>query len=376
MRKLDVLIIGAGPAGSTVAKEIAKKGFNTLLIEKDTFPGENKICAGCTGYAKSSILKVPERIVEKNIHGSITYFSWGESVRAINVVPCINVYRRIFDNYLANEAVMNGARLLTSTYVYDVLREKKLIKVYLKNLKTLEKSQVFARCVVFSDGPNSLAAKKFGIGFKGRPDNTGLGAIYEMRWDNNPLEYNEFYFDRKVSPWGYGWIFPKRNTVNVGVFCLLSKLKRNIRDLLDYLVKKHPIASKKLSDRKVVRFGVKLIPLEHAKKISSEQILVIGDAAGMVDPVWGGGIPSAIYAAKIAGKVLIKALENDDLSKTSLSRYDEMWIKSKQYKALPKPFWPKIIYNPISGPVHNLYRYVRFLHNRQVIHEIQKAANS
>jgi digeranylgeranylglycerophospholipid reductase len=353
MRKLDVLVIGAGPAGSTVAKEMAKNGFNTILIEKDTFPGENKICAGCTGYAKSSILRVPERIVEKNIRGSIKYFSWGLNYRTL--YSCINVYRRIFDNYLANEAVTNGARLLTSTYVYDVSREKKLIKVYLKNLKTLEKSQVFTRCVVFSDGPNSLAAKKFGIGFRGRPDNTGLGAIYEIKWDNNPLEYNEFYFDRKVSPWGYGWIFPKKNTVNVGVFCLLSKLKRNIRDSLNYFVKKHPIASKKLSDRKVVRFGAKLIPLEHAKKISSEQILVVGDAAGMVDPIWGAGIPSAIYAAKIAGKVLIKALENDDLSKTSLSRYDEMWKKSKQYRALPKSFWPKIIYNPISGPFYHLY---------------------
>jgi len=376
MRKLDVLTIGAGPAGSTVAREMAKNGFNTLLIEKDTFPGENKICAGCTGYAKSSILKVPEQIVEKNIHGSITYFSWAERTRAINVYPCINVYRRIFDNYLANEAVINGARLLTSTYVYDVSRERRLIKVYLKNLKTLEKFQLFARCVVFSDGPNSLAAKKFGIGFKGRPDNTGLGAIYEMRWDNNPLEYNEFYFDRKVSPWGYGWIFPKKNTVNVGVFCLLSKLKRNIRDSLNYLVKNHPIASKKLSDKKVLRFGAKLIPLEHAEKISSERILVVGDAAGMVDPIWGAGIPSAIYAAEIAGKVLVKALENDDLSKTSLSRYDEMWKESARYKALQKSFWPKIIYNPISGPLFSLRRYVRFLHNRQIIHEIQNAIHS
>ena len=234
-----------------------------------------------------------------------------------------------------------------------------MIKVYLKNTETFEKFQVLAKCVVFSDGPNSLVTKKFSMGFRGRPNNTALGAIYEIDWNNNPLKFNEHYFDRKVSPWGYGWIFPKKNAVNVGVFCLLSKLKRNIRASLNYLVKKHPIASQKLRDKKIISFGAKLIPLEHAKKISSDLTLVVGDAAGMVNPIWGDGIPSAINAGEIAGKVLVEALKKDDLSKTSLSRYYKMWKKSKEYKALKKSFLlSKIVYNTIHGPFNMIYRFV------------------
>ena len=111
MKKSDVLIIGAGPAGSTVAKETAKDGFSTLLVEKDTFPGENKICAGNINNSLLD-LNVPERIVEKKICGSITHFSWGEKITAGD---SINVYRRDFDNFLANEAVKREALLLTST---------------------------------------------------------------------------------------------------------------------------------------------------------------------------------------------------------------------------------------------------------------------
>lgn len=355
MKNVDVLIIGAGPAGSTVAKEVARNGFTTCIVEKDSFPGENKVCGGCVSVSGLP-LEIPENVVEKKIYGCKTYFSWGEKSTASNSV---NFYRREFDNFLANEAVNDGAKLLTSTYVCDVLKKDELMQVCLKSKKTSEKTQVMAKCVVFSDGPNTLANKKFNIGFNQRTDNTAIGAIYELEWDDNPLDFNEFYFDSTVSPWGYGWIIPKKNCVNVGVFCLLSKMKTNIRNSLDYFVKKHPIASKKLHDKKIRRFGAKLIPLEHASSISDERMLVIGDAAGMLNPIWAAGIHSSINAGIMAGNVLVDALNVDDLSKTRLSSYDKMWKNSNNYKALKTLLLsPKIVYNTIYGPLNHIYRFI------------------
>ncbi len=115
--------------------------------------------------------------------------------------------------------------------------------------------------VVFADGPSSLARGCFGLGFVRSPDNTAFGAVYEIESRNNPIDYYEYYFGRDVAPYGFGWIFPKKHLLNVGVACLLSKLQRNIRDHLNYFVTQHAIASKRIANRRILRFAAGLIPV-------------------------------------------------------------------------------------------------------------------
>lgn len=330
----DVAVIGAGPAGSVAAKEISKKGYNVLLIEKDVYPGENNVCAGGINKDHIKNLNLPNRIIEKEILKSVYHYPWATYKKKNK--SQITVLRRVFDKFLAEKAVEEGTKLLTSTVAFDLALNKKDIEVLIKNRVSGAVNSIKSKIAIFADGPNTLLSRKFrGIGF-GREQMRAFAAIYEIEWRNNPVKSYEFFVHREVSPWGYGWIFPKRDLLNVGVGCLLPKLHKNIRTYLDFLVDEHPIASKKLSGRPRKRFSASIIPSEHADKIYTDRIMVVGDAAGMVDPIWGGGIVYGIRGSILAAKIAVVALEANNFTDMFLSQYERAWKNGDIYKYLRK----------------------------------------
>lgn len=331
MCNTDAVVIGAGPAGSTAATEIAQKGYNVFLIEKDAFPGQTNVCAGGIDKVSVEHLNLPERIIEKNIATSIFYFPG--KIYSLPT-PSLSVQRNVFDRFLAERAEKCGVKLFTSTKAWDVARKKDEIIVFLRNLIANESYEVKTKLVIFADGPNTLSSKKFkNIGFARKPNNTAFAAIYEIQWENNPYDAFEYFFDTAISPWGYGWIFPKKNLLNVGVMSLLSKTRTNIKTLVDFLVDKHPIASKKLRGKSKLRFAADIIPLQHARKIYTDRVLVVGDAAGMVDPLWGGGIGYAIRGSAVAAMVAVKALEKNRFDENFLSLFEKKWKKKQIFQA-------------------------------------------
>jgi len=308
------------------------RGYSVCLIEKDAYPGKSNVCAGGIDKVYVQNLNLTKEIIEKNISESIYHFP--QQTYAVNT-PGISVRRKVFDRFLAEKAVMEGAELLVSTLVTDVARSRNGMVVSLKNRVTGEKFWVKSKLVIFADGQNTLAFRKFGIGFGSR-NRKAFSAIYELKWEDNPLECFEFFFDREVSPWGYGWIFPKRDLLNVGVMCLMTMMRSNIKTHLDFLVNKHPIASKNLAERAKLRFAAAIIPLQNANKIYGDRFLVVGDAAGMVDPIWGGGIGYAIRGSMLAARVSAKALEENSFNETFLSQFEREWKKGKTYKSIMK----------------------------------------
>jgi digeranylgeranylglycerophospholipid reductase len=322
--KCDVAVIGAGPGGSTTARTIARWGFDVILVEKDEYPGKTNVCAGGVPKLIIKDLKLSSEVVEKEIRGEEHYFPWGLKSSDLNN---ITVYRHMFDRVLAEKAVEEGVKILTNTLIKDFfLKSNKITLGY-------EKGIIESKLVVFADGPNTLAYRKFGIGFKPEADKTIVSVACEVKWENNPLNHYEFYYGYTLSPWGYGWIFPKRNTVNVGVGCLYSELNSNsnIIESLNYLLQKHPLTHEKLKGKEVVWLRSALIPVAPARKIFSERMLIVGDAAGMVDPVTGGGIAHAINGGMLAGKISCEALEEDDFSSSFLSQYQRLWHKTTDY---------------------------------------------
>lgn len=332
----DVLIVGAGPAGSIAAAEIAREGNSVLLVEKSTYPGETSICGG--GVDKNSVkhLDLPEKIVEKKIYLARYYFPAQVFSRP---ALGLSVQRNVFDKFLAERAKKQGAKLAISTIAMNVTRYKDKIVLFLRNCATNESYQVNAKLVIFADGPSTLASKKFdNLGFVRKPTNTALAAVYEIEWNRNPCNAFEFFFDTAISTWGYGWIFPKKNLVNVGVMSLMSKMSANVRTLLDFLVDQHPIASKNLHGKRKLQFRVDIIPLQHAKKIHAHRILVIGDAAGMVDSIGGAGISYAIRGSEIAANVAKKALEKNQFDEKTLSAFERQWKEDAHYKYLSRQY--------------------------------------
>ena len=344
--KCDVAVIGAGPAGSTTARIIAMHGFDVILVEKDEDPGKTNVCAG--GVQKSIIkdMGLSSDVIEKEIIGGKHYFPWGLKVSDFDSVT---VYRNVFDKRLAEKAVEEGTKIMTNTLIKDVIVKSDGIHV------KSEENTIESKLVVFADGPNTLAYRRFGIGFKPESDKTCVSVACEVRWDNNTLDHTEFYYGYDISPWGYGWIFPKRDTVNVGLGCLYSEMNSNIMDSLNYLLLKHPLVHKKLKGKEVTWFGSALIPVAPAKQIFSERLLVVGDAAGMVDPVSGGGISQAINGGTLAGKVCTMALEEGDFSSMFLSQYQSRWHKTIDHLDIYRKYLLSNIFLYFSKVDRNAY---------------------
>jgi geranylgeranyl reductase family protein len=328
MYAADVVVIGSGPAGSSTANIVARAGYNVLLVEKDEYPGKSNVCGGGMSEQLADKLKLPDEIVEKRIPYEVKYFPWGVYE---NRQRHVSILRNKFDRYLAERAVKNGSKLLSSTKAVDVKRADGRIVVYSSNKNI---SPISSNLVIFADGVNTLA-KKFGIGFKRNKNNTALGLAYEIEWKENTLDHYEIFYDKNISKWGYGWIFPKKDMLNIGVGGLISKIGGNIKDIMNYFMK-CPAVSTKIQGGKILSKKAALIPLAPAREIHDQSMLVAGDAAGMVYPFFGAGIENAIVAGEIAGKVAVRALEENDFSQLFLSAYKRQWEKTGNYALMKR----------------------------------------
>jgi digeranylgeranylglycerophospholipid reductase len=382
--KCDVTVIGAGPAGSTTARTIARRGFDVILVEKDEYPGKTNVCAGGAPESIIKDLKLSSEVIEKKIIGGKHYFPWGLKISDLDG---ITVYRNVFDKELADKAVEEGVEMMTNTLITDVIVKSEGVRV------KSEEDTIDSKLIVFADGPNTLAYRRFGIGFKPESDKTCVSVACEVRWENNPLDHTEFYYGYDISPWGYGWIFPKRNTVNVGVGCLYSELNSNsnIIESLNYLLQRYPLTHEKLKGKEIVWLSSALIPAAPAKQIFGERMLVVGDAAGMVDPVTGGGIAHAINGGMLAGKISGKALEENDFSSMFLSQYQRLWHKTTDYSYIyskyllsnvflyllkfDKRAYPKLAVIT-QGGIRKVFDTLKFIYKtKKEIHQLRGCAN-
>lgn len=323
----DVVIIGAGPAGSSAARLIAEEGFDCLIIEKDKEPGLHNSCAGGIPYALAQKLKIDSHVIEKEIHGCVLHFNSGPKKWRKKHPLFTTVDRRVFDKYLAERAVKAGAELSLLTKVYDVKKGNDGLKVYTNNLKTGKKSCLSGKLVIFADGVNTLARRTFGFGFDKKLNHFAAALAYEMEAEENAFDEFELYFDSRTIPWGYYWIFPKKNTLNVGVDCLSSKIEDKLKACLDEFIGNHPL----LKDKKKVRFTAGLIPVSLSRRLYSDSCLVVGDAGGMADPLTFGGIVYGIKGGELAGLACIEALKKGKYEAKSLAQYQRDYKRTKHY---------------------------------------------
>jgi len=339
MEETEAVVVGAGPAGSSAARVIAESGHEVLLLEKDRYSGETAVCGGglAGDFAERALARLPRTIVEKYITDWLIYMP--DKTYHLANQPGLSVCRREFDRFLAEDAASKGANLRVQTVATNLRREGDRIVINVRDRAVSRQYAVKSKLVVFADGPCTMA-RMLGLGFpRAKPDITIHAAIYELEWRNNPLNCFEFFFDEKVSPWGYGWVFPKRDFLNVGVGCLISQMKGNIGAYLNYFVEKYERVWGCLRTLRRIRFAADIIPIAHAPRIVGDNAMAVGDAAGMVDPIWGGGIGMAMEGASIAGQVAAAALEEGRFDASFLTQYETRWKKTADYKYLRRAHW-------------------------------------
>jgi digeranylgeranylglycerophospholipid reductase len=326
----DVIVIGAGPAGSTTAQAIAQRGWQVALLERAAFAGQANVCGGGIEGDDAERIGVPPELIHKRIVRRDHYFPWGAT--AITK-PHVTLLRREYDRHLSQQAVEAGADLHVCAKVRHVeLVAPGDLKVWVNNPHIAQEMLLRARVVVFADGVHTLARRLWGFGFDRRPATAAAGLVYELAWPNCPLENYEIHCGGQILPWGYAWIFPKRDVLNVGLFSLPSRGEgsRQLEAHLRRFVENHPL----LRGRKILRRAGALIPAAPAARIYHTSMLAVGDAAGMVEPMTEAGIANGVIAGGIAADVIHQALLQENLSADIMRQYQRRWQATERYKIL------------------------------------------
>ena len=329
MAEYDVVVVGAGPAGSMTAKWAAKGGARVLMVEKRQEIGSPVRCGegisrswldsvGITLDAKSVARQVKgAKIVAPN--GSSFYLSEKMAGNEVGIV----LERVFFDKLLARDAVKAGADLMLKTSAVKLLKTgDKVTGVTIKSWG--ETKDIKCGCVVGADGYESQVGRWAGINTNLAPRDITSCFQYRLTNINHEADYCEFVLGSKA-PGGYIWIFPKNeDTANVGIGMQLTKLKdpADVKKYLDKYIQNDP-RLKKGRPLELVSGAVSICaPID---KTTGSGILLVGDAARQIDPITGGGISNSCKAAKVAGEVLARATREKDFSERSLQRYEKGW---------------------------------------------------
>jgi len=322
LERYDVIVVGAGIAGSVLARLLAEKGVKVLLVEKDEYSGKTTACGGLFDRPYFDRYVDDPSIIEQEIKRNVFIMPWGEVTYECDQVT---VKRRKFDRYLAERAQQSGAHLVTLTKAVDY-RVKSLgaVEVTLNHRKSRETRTVQAKLVAFADGPHTLA--KANPLFNYEPNRPYWAYAYAYEVEGIPIDPQEIkiYLDERIAPWGYGWIFPNRNDSNIGVGTIQAEIDRGIKvkEKLFYFIEEYEKTGPLLKDRKIVDKKGGFIPMWLIQHFADDSQVVLGDAGGMVSPLFGAGIDYAIEAAEAAAPVILEALAHNDFTRHRLQRYE------------------------------------------------------
>jgi len=332
MKKIetDVVVVGAGPAGSMTAKWAAKGGADVLMIEKRQEIGSPVRCG--EGIARSWLdrvgITVDPKWVARKVKGAKIVSPSGKHSLMIDETKAGNevgyvVDRVFFDKALAADAARAGTKIMLKTSATSLVKEDGKIAGVRANSYG-EPVEIRAKCVVGADGFESQVGRWAGIDTTLKPSD--ITTCYQYRLTNIDYDpdYNEFILG-SVAPGGYAWVFPKdENTANVGLGVLLSKLKHpgEVKEYLDRWIARDP-RFKNGQPLEAVSGAVSVCaPLD---SVTTDNLLLVGDSARMIDPITGGGISHSCLAGMFAGKVLAKGVQANDLSMNTLQEYENAW---------------------------------------------------
>lgn len=345
--RYDVVVVGAGPAGSVTAKTAAERGLDVLLIERNQEIGVPVKCAEGVSKEIEKFVALDRRWICAEVKGANIYGPDGTKVVLSAETMDETGYvleRRIFDKFLASEAARAGAKIRVRTEAYDLIEEEGYAKgVYVRCMG--EDTRVFAPVVVGADGVESRVGRWAGINTRLQPSNISVCAEFLMCDIELNGDYSEFFLGSEVAPKGYAWVFPKGGdcaNVGLGIGGDVSDEKHRALDYLKAFVRN------KFPDGKTVAEMYGVVPLSGPSYESvADGLILVGDAARQVNPLTGGGILYAMHAGEIAGDVIAKAVQEKDFSKKRLMEYENRW-RSEFGKRLETGFIAKEFFFKLS----------------------------
>jgi geranylgeranyl reductase family protein len=316
--RYDVAVIGSGPSGSTAAKRCSEQGLRTILIEKRKIP-RPKPCGGCVllRALKQIDQQIPESIIDQQVRGFRFYSKTLASVTLKSEVSVgITTTRDKFDAFLTKLAVDSGTKLCQSDELTDISINKEGVLCKLKS-----NDLILAKVIIGADGANSIVAQKSGIRQKWANNEVGLCLETTVPLEKSEMEkidpdILEFYFsDIRL---GYVWFFPKKFSVSLGIGGTLASLHKPMEILNDFCSTISQIKKVKLQ---VSGYNAHLAPTGGFKRrLVTDRVILVGDAAGFIDPLTGEGIYYAIRSGQLAAFACAESIENDNFGADFLEK--------------------------------------------------------
>lgn len=359
--KFDVIVVGAGPAGTACAYTCAKNGLKVLQIERGEYPGSKNVMGGVL-YRKQMEEIIPEfwkeaplerPIIEQRFwmmdKESVVTFGYKDLEWGKEPYNNFTVLRAKFDQWFASKGVEEGVLLINETVVKECIVENgKVVGVRTDR----PDGDVYADVVVLADGVNSLLAKQLGFHKELRPDEVALTVMEVINLPKEKINdrFNladdqgctiEIFGDSTKGYLGTAFIYTNKDSINIGVGTTLSSMiKAKIKpyELLDYL-KEHPMVAPLLEGGESQEYLAHLIPeggYNSVPKVVGNGVVVVGDAAQLVNAIHREGSNMAMASGRMAAEAIIKAKERNDFSEAGLNSYRDALYQSFIMKDLEK----------------------------------------
>ncbi|MDQ1276631.1 MAG: digeranylgeranylglycerophospholipid reductase [Euryarchaeota archaeon] len=345
--KYDVVVVGAGPVGSTAARYAAMNGAKVLLLEEHASIGSP---VGCTGLLSTRAveecdLKPSDEFVFNSVRGAFVYAPDGQCLPIDGKkTKAYVVSRKIFDRTLAVMAAEEGVELSLKTRAIGF--EKKNSKsgtgtkgekneneagspVKLQILRNGKPETISTSVVIGADGVKSRIASYAGLG---KPARILPGIQIEAPYASEDSNFVEL-FPGSSAPGFFAWTVPVNEKISrialalePGIACKSGSGENSPLSYLERFLRSNTHVKARYSGS-MLDFVIGGIPIGPQEKTSADGVLLAGDAAGQAKPTSGGGVYTGAFAAKIAGKVAAEAALEGDTSASRLSEYDRLWRK-------------------------------------------------
>ncbi|HEX3033371.1 MAG TPA: NAD(P)/FAD-dependent oxidoreductase [Bacillota bacterium] len=318
----DVVVVGGGPAGSAAAAEIAKQGFKVLVVEDNPIIGEPVQCAGLVS-PRVVEWAACEELVLNRFSGARVYSPKKASLDlAGGRIYAKAIDRAGLDQLLAARAQEAGAEFILGAKAIGFSRIPGGIQVELARsgghgYPTSAITRVTARLLIGADGVNSAVAKWAEL-------NTPVEIIpmfaAEVELTNQCPDLIELFLGSAFAPGWFGWIIPlSPTTARIGTGS--SVRKRPLKELLNRLIEQYPARFRGMH---ITKLNSGLVPIGK-RRVSTANVLLLGDAACQTKPISGGGLYMIMRASPICADVAVASLKQEDQSAVFLARYQERW---------------------------------------------------